>query len=158
MDLEAAKTRLKQAMQGWKDRHEPTSWGKLAELVKMSPETVRLYAVGRQFPPLPSLIPLCRELGVAPISVLFGMEEDVSGFTRVGVSAVELELLKLFRQLSQAEQLDIVQYAKYRVDQSPRPDNVKSIRGLGDQPLRGNYFALSSKYFLHSNFFLVSFS
>lgn len=52
----------------------------------------------------------------------------MSGFTRVGVSAVELELLKLFRQLSPAEQLDIVKYVKYRADESPRPDNVKALR------------------------------
>lgn len=128
MDLDAAKIRLKDAMQAWKDRPESTSWGKLAEQIEMSDETVRLYSKGKQFPPLPALIPLCRVIGVAPITVLFGQEEDVSGFTRVGVSAVELELIKLFRQLSPAEQLDIVKYVKYRADESPRPDNVKALR------------------------------
>lgn len=127
MDLDAAKIRLSQAMEAWRIKKKQTSWDQLAGLLELTPERVRKYSKGDPFPPLPVLPKLCRELGVAPITVLFGREEDVSGFTRVGVSAVELELLKLFRQLSQAQQLDLVQYVKYRVDQSPRPDNVKDI-------------------------------
>lgn len=53
MDLEAAKIRLKDAMQAWKDRPESTSWGKLAELIHVSDETVRLYSKGRHLPLYP---------------------------------------------------------------------------------------------------------
>lgn len=128
MDIDAIKKRLSAAMDKWKDRTKSTSWASLAPLVGKSAETVRLYAVGDQFPPLNVLPTLCKELDVEPIYILFDMKEEESGFTRIGVSEIELELIKFFRKLSEKEQNEILEFTKFRVSRSPVPDNVKAIR------------------------------
>lgn len=128
MDIDDAKARLKKACDAWKDRTKAGSWKQLASVVGRSQETARLYAVGEQFPPLDILPTLCRELGVAPIYILFGIEEDVAGTIRVGVSAAEMELLKLFRSISPDQQQEVIRFLQFQSVSAPLPSNVKQIR------------------------------
>lgn len=128
MDIKAAKERLKTACDAWKQKKKAGNWKDLAEAVDRAEETVRLYTKGSHLPPLDILPALCHELGVTPMHILFGIEEDVPGTVRIGVSTTELELLHLFRTLGYEQQQEVITFIQFRVATTPLPANVKPIR------------------------------